>query len=290
MKKCATALFLCLFFTSLLQGIELKPWYSRALNVQGILDYRFQTYPSVATSHKNGHYSSDDQFVDGSFIFVYEPYSIQIETLLANTKKRSFDWDNISLTLRYLCLDDNIGDPFSLTTGLTLGRAWREAVNDISSFHHGRNEAFFHVALGKQKIQGASFLSRWWTVLGIGTADRWTAWLVANAAYEWNYFEPHRFGIYVNSLWGCGTHALKVEDFGGYGPLDHRSVDIGIRYTYELDYYGSLNISYARRVYASNFPENTNQVVASYIYPFGPEANAYLLKAYSLFGGNPKPF
>ena len=187
-------------------------------------------------------------------------------------------------------MDDDIGDPFSLTMGLSLNRAWREAVNDISSFHHGRNEAFLHMAIGKQDIQGSTWLSRWWGVVGIGTADRWTPWIVANAAYEWNQYDPHRLRLYVNSLWGCGTRKLDVCDFGGYGPLDHRSIDIGLYYSYELDYYGMLSIDYAHRVYARNFPDNANIVTLSYIYPFGPEADYYLLKIRSVFTDKVSPF
>lgn len=277
---------LMLFFPSVVQAVDLKPWFTRAYQLQGLIDYRFQSYHSVDAPSKSSHYSSNDHFVDGSLMFVYEPFSLQLETEFADTKKRNFDWDHVSFTGRYLWLDDNIGDPVSLTTGLTVSRAWREAVNDISSFHHGRNEAFLHVAIGKQNIEGSTWLSRWWGVLGIGTADRWTPWIVANAAYEWNSCDTHRLRLYVNSLWGCGGRKLKAQDFGGYGPINHRSIDIGVRYSYEFDYYGMLSIDYARRVYAHNFPDNANILTLCYIYPFGPEGTYYILKAF----GKKTPF
>lgn len=279
-----------IFFSIPLFAIDLKPWYPDPLILEGLLDYRFQWYHSVDAPSKHGHYSSNDHFVDGSLMFVYDPFSYQLEAEWADTKKRNFDWDHICFTGRYLWLDDNIGDPISLSTGLTLSRAWREAVNDISSFHHGKNELFLHMAFGKQKIEGSAWLSRWWGVFGIGTADRWTPWIVANAAYEWNQCEPHRFRLYINSLWGCGSRKLKVHDFGGYGPINHRSIDIGLRYSYQLDYYGLLSLDYAHRVYAHNFPDNANIATLCYIYPFGPEGTAYVLKAYSIITGNKSPF
>lgn len=278
-----------LFFPTCIQGIDLKPWYSRDLQVQGTLDYRFQSYHSVDAPKKN-HYSSNDHFVEGSLMAIYAPFSLQLETEFADTKKRNFDWDHISLCGRYLWLDDDIGDPFSLTTGLTLGRAWREAVNDISSFHHGRNELFLHVALGKQNIKGATWLTRWWGIFGIGTADRWTPWIAANVNYEWNQCPPHRLRLYINSLWGCGRHQLKVKEFGGYGKIDHRSIDIGVRYSYEFDYYGLVSLDYAHRVYAHNFPDNANIWTFCYIYPFGPEGDYLLLKARSWFSETKSPF
>lgn len=283
-------LIFLLFFPVILHGIELKPWYFPNYQLQGKIDYRFQSYQSVDAPHKKGHYSSNDHFVDGSFIFVKDFFSYQLMAEGADTKKRNFDWDHIGLTARYQWLDDNIGDSLSLTTGLTLKRAWREAVNDISSFHHGRNEAFLHVAFGKQNIKGSQWLSRWWGVLGIGTADRWTPWIVANATYEWNFCERHRLSLYVDSLWGCGRRKLHVNDFGGYGPIDHRSIDIGLSYCYELDYYGLISIDFAHRVYAHNYPDNANLLTISYTYPFGPEATYYILKAYSLVTNKKNPF
>jgi len=291
-----------LLFFGVLQGIEYRPWYPDALQLQGELNYRFQSYHSVdAPSSKRGesyshyqkkknHYSSDDHFVDSSLMIAFEPFSLQIESEFADTRKRNFDWDHVSLAGRYLWLNDNVGDPVSLSTGVSLRRAWREAVNDISSFHHGRNEAFFHVALGKQKIEGDTWLSRWWGVLGIGTADRWTPWIAANAAYEWNECDSHRLRLYVNSLWGVGNKKLRVHDFGGYGPIAHRSIDIGLRYSYEFDYLGLISIDYARRVYAHNFPDDVNTLTVSYIYPFGPEGIYYILKAYSLMTGKMNPW
>jgi hypothetical protein len=283
--KAFRAVLTLFFLPAFLQAVELKPWYSNDLQLQGFLDYRFQNFPSVNASGKHNHYSSNDSFVTGSLLYIYSPYSVQVETEFADTKKRNFDWDHVNVTGRYLLLDDNIGDPFSLTTGLTLSRAWREAVNDISSFHHGRNEAFLHVSLGKQNIQGSTWLSRWWCVTGIGTADRWTPWVVANGAYEWNGCDPHRFCLYVNSLWGCGKRRLKVHDFGGYGPVEHRSIDLGLRYTHEFDYYGMLSIEYAHRVYAHNFPDHANVFKICYNYPFGPEGSYYILKARTFFSG-----
>lgn len=291
MKKWLAFAYSCLFFfPALIQGgVDLKPWYPRDLQVQAFMDYRFQSIPSIDAPRKD-HYSSSDHFVNGSLMAVLSPYSLQLNTEFADTKKRNFDWDHVSLTGRYLWMDDNIGDAFSLTTGLTLGRAWREAVNDISSFHHGRNEAFLHVAIGKQSIEGSAWLSRWWGLFGIGTADRWTPWIVANVAYEKNFCDPHQLRLFIHSLWGCGQHKLRVHDFGGYGPIDHRSIDIGFRYTYEFDYYGMASLEYAHRVYAHNFPDNANTVTLSYIYPFGPEGDLYLLEVYSLFSGNKTPF
>lgn len=268
-----------------LNATDWKPWYPRSLQLLGQLDYTFQTFNSVATKGHKRSYRSCDHFITNNVMGILEPYSIELETQLADTRKRHLDWDHISLTGRYLLLDDDIGDPISLSTGLTFSRAWREAVNDIGSFHHGRNEAIFHVAIGKQEIVGAGWISRKWAVLGIGTADRWTPWLIANAAYEWNFWYPHRWGIYLNSLWGMGKRRLNIEDFGGYGPIAHRSVDLSIRYTFECDYMGCFYLDYSYRIYAHNFPNHASRVSINYIYPFGPEADFYLLKFYTFLGG-----
>ncbi|MBS4164981.1 Uncharacterized protein NEOC65_000027 [Neochlamydia sp. AcF65] len=280
MKNCLA--YLLLVLPSLLPGVEFKPWYPNPLQVHGELAYHFQSYASVDALKGSGHYSSKDQLINASLLVAYDPYCLQLETAFADTKKRSFNCTHIALAARYLFLDDNLGDPVSLSMGLSVRRAWKKAVNDMSLFYHGRNEAFLHAAIGKQNIEGFAWYSRWWGTLGIGTADGWTPWVVANAAYEWNRSYLHRVCVYINSLWGLGKQKLAVESFGGYGRIDHRSIDLGIRYCYEFAYNGLLSIDYARRVYAQNFPRDVNLLTVSYIYPFGPRGTVYVLKAYSL--------
>lgn len=288
MKKWLIGLLLFLPFYG--QTVDLKPWYPRSLQLQGIVDYRYQSYNRLDAPGKNRHFSSDDHFVDASLMAVYDPYSIQLEIEFADTRKRNFDWDHIGVTGRYQFLDDNVGDPISLTAGVTLSRAWREALNDISSFHHGQNEAFFHMAIGKQSIHGSTWSDRWWGIIGLGIADRWTPWIVANAAYEWNQYDPHRFKVYINTLWGCGGSKLRLKDFGGYSRVNHKSIDIGAAYLYEFEFFGTVSLSYSRRVYAHNFPDNANILTIQYNYPFGPEGDYYILKTYSLLTGKKNPF
>ena len=276
---------ICIFLQTDIHATDLKPWFAKHLQVQGLVDYRYQTYSSLDAPQASKKYSSDDSFVDASLIFVRDPFSLQVEAQFADTRKRNFDWDHVGLTARYLILDDNIGDPFSLSSGLTLSRAWREAVNDISSFHHGQNEAFFHLAIGRQKVLENEWICRAWSVLGLGTADRWTPWIVADAAYEWiNPCSSLRYKLFVNTLWGCGNHKLRVEDFGGYSKINHQSIDLGLGITKQFDYYGTLSFNYSYRVYAHNYPNRASNFVVSYNYPFGPDADYYLLKVTSLFG------
>lgn len=281
MKK--SLCFLLIFIPAMIFSTEQSPWFGRNLEIEARGVYLFQSYRSVDASGKSKHYSSDDNFlalgvessVDGSLLsFLGFPnlnaFDAELEVIFADTRHRGFGFDNIRLTGRYLWMDDVAAiDPMSVAIGFTAIQAWTQSLYDPSSFHHGRIEAELHVSAGKEFSCLDFWMNRVWGFCAIGTADIGSPWMRFNTAWEHNIWDQHRFQLFARTLWGFGGRSLNICKFHGYGPIKHRSVDLGLSYHYSFENLGVLGIEYARRVYARNFPEKTNLFLVSYHYSFG---------------------
>lgn len=251
---------------------EFQPWFDQPLLVHSRLAYTFQTYKSVSVARGSIREASDDSFLHTSLSANFDRYALEVEALTAQSSHRNFGWDSIKTTGRYQLMDDVIADPVSLTAGLSIGKAWKQAVHDLSSFHHGRFETELHLACGKETSFGGLWTSRLWSVGAIGVADSGSPWLRFNSSLERNYCDLFRIRFSVDTLWGLGSRGLQLgRHFHGYGPIKHQSVDLGTRLSYFfVDVGGTLSVDYTYRAYAKNFPKNTSRITVKFYYPFSP--------------------
>ena len=250
-------------------ALHLEPWLSKALEFQPEFSYRFQTYPSINSSKHHQHYSSNDNFFNAQLGLAVEPFELQLETCAANTRKRSFGMDFFSLNAFYLLSNDILGDPYSIKAGASFAPAWRQALNDISSFHHGLYEFAGHFSIGRESSYQSEWLTRWWSSFTLGQAEQGYPWMRLQGVWEKNICDSLRYRAFIETLWGFGPRSLHSRHFRGYGPVKHRSVDIGIASYYTICNYGTIKLEYSRRIFAYNFPRQANNIILSYLFPFG---------------------
>lgn len=257
--------FLCLSLSC--RGTEYQPWIGNYYEFEWRNDLLYQSYNKINSKH----FGSNDLFLHASLSnAIGENYSVELETTAARTHRQDWNIDNLRLAGRYVWLDDIAGDPLTVTGGLVLTQAFIPSLEDVSSFHHGRREAELFVSFGKENSEKELWENRWWGVVGIGFADKGSPWIRADVDYEFQYCEADEIRVFLNSLWGLGNKSIHVHDFKGYGPIAHQSIDIGLRYTRELEYCGHFFVEYAFRPYAKNFPTHTNRVLLGFLVTFIP--------------------
>lgn len=269
------SLFLLLMAPFICCATDLKPWFGNDYEAELRVTTLFQSYDSLQIPNYHPYaYFSNDTFTTLSAIYPFKRYSGEFEITGAHTHHQSHCIDNYRITGRYKWLDD-IENRFSLVTSITLGEPMTRALNDVSSFHHGHIEGEACVSFGKKYGFPCSknYIFRWWNVIGIGIAEEGSTWYRTDAAWEWNFRNRYQLRGFVNMLWGTGKNNLNPHGFRGYGSIRHQSIDFGIRYAYTIVGWGTLNFQYARRVYAYNFPENTNLLLFEYYYPFGTQVH-----------------
>lgn len=268
MIKRGVVIGVCLF-SSLLYGTDLKPWYPRCLEFQSSFTYLHEQYCEVDEGTRVIHHPSKDDFYRAGLELAYDPFAYELEVTFSSTREHHLAPDTIQGTVRYQLLDDIVGDPVSLVTGVTVTQVFTQSLKDISTFHHGGIEAEFHVAVGRECPCYNTWVSRYFGVGGFGIADHGSPWLHGILAWEKNWFDKHHVHLYLNALYGLGDQDLNVFDFDGYGSIRHQSIDLGAQYRYIFCTYSSLTAGYAHRVHAKNGPKNTNIYYIKFNYPFG---------------------
>lgn len=258
------SLFL-IFWTTSLHSLDYAPWYSPVLEFDTYFEYTFQHYrrldvePPCESGGATSHF-----FTLGLDFSPWMPWNTQAEFGLADTtEQRSFYAKDFQLMVRYLLLDDVIGDPVSLSAGITFMEFSKAARQDVSVLAHGSIAGEAHLALGKEFAPKEYWLARSWVVGGIGLGDRGAAWLRADAAFETNYCDFWTNSVVVNSLWGLGHSRLCPEHFEGYGKLRFQLVDLGWK-SESRQFIGTFKWGVLYRVFARNCPKNNLQLTFAF--------------------------
>lgn len=260
----------CLIATASLAATDYRPWFGNTLEIETCAACQLQGYRKVSTGEGTKHHPAIDLFFDLSAATSFDFLAAELEAVATDTRYRRFGMDCIKLTGRYRWLNDIVGDPVSLVTGLSIAQVFKPGLRNLSSFHHGGIECEAHVAVGRERSFMQYWFSRYWAVLGVGIADMGYPWIRGDYAWEYNFCEKHILRLFANSLWGLGYHHLHhVNHFHGYGSIRHQSIDLGARYSFLFNWGGTLSLEYAYRVFARNCPKGVNIAYLSLCYPFG---------------------
>lgn len=262
-------LALALTLPLLSTATEYSPWFDVDLRPDFKSSLLYQSFDELDTDCRKRCYPSDDLFLTQSLGLSKEMYAGEAEICAAITRKQHFRLDHFKLTGRYRVLDDIVLDPISLVVGLSLIQAGRPALYDPASFHHGIFGVEAFVSAGKEVSAGRFWLNRKFAMLALGFS-RGFPWMRAEINYSKNFCDQRQIDIFAKSLVGFGTECLSLRCFDGYGYVQHRSIDLGVKYSHFLPRCGAtLSVELAYRVYAKNFPENASRLTVSYLYPFG---------------------
>lgn len=267
--RCIAIAFLILC-TTVVNAIDYKPWYGRIFEIDASADILMQGFTHVDTKHGSGKHSEFDAFIDlSASMEVWDGIAAQLEVIAAQTREHHFNMDAIRLTGKYQWLNDIIGDPVSLSTGLTLSTIFPACRRNLATFDHGGIGCEGHIAVGREVSCMQFWTSRLWGVFAMGIADVGSPWLRANFAWEHNWWDRHRLELAADTIWGLGRNGLDLHHFHGYGPVQYQAVDLALRYNYQFDCGLVLGAGYGYRVYARYAPENVNFVMLRIMYPFG---------------------
>lgn len=262
-------------FPIFIHATDLKPWYGKDYETEIRASILYQNYQSIASPFFTKFGSANDVFFNLSAAYPFRRYCGEFEATVARTHHQNYRWDNFRFTGRFQVLDDREGDCITLVGGITFIQAFSRALHDISSFHHGHVEGLFTLSVGKKYgfTRFHDYLYRCWNVIGIGAADVGVPWVMDYFAFESIHRDVHHVRWFTEILWGTGGENIFGHCFEGYGFIKHRSVDVGVRYSFDFPCWGTLSLQYARRLYALNFPKNANLLFVEFYFPFGTQYN-----------------
>lgn len=259
--------WLLLFCPCVLFGFELQPWYPTVgeFNLRSAYSYRY--YPSVSQARP---YHSHDYRIDLNLGVQFWPnWEVQIETDFLHSRMLNWGTEAAGLQIRHLFLDDVAGDPMSLSVGLQSYYVPTRSLRDVSVPYHAQANFELGVAIGKEIDRTYNWLFRFWGYLGLGQANRGAPWVRPFLMAEMKFQQSHVLKAFTESYIGFGhRHCVRIDDFNGYAKIAHRSIDLGLNYTYLFRIWGSLSFEGAYRVYAHSFPKHAVTARIEYRLPF----------------------
>jgi len=257
-------------FPAAAAAIEMQPWFGDVYEFHFLQSYSYSWFYTVQGSRP--HY---DQFFHTNLLYSgleFSPspvWDIDTDLQFAESKATSFNFRSLAVQVRYLWLDDIIGDPISFATGASARLTSTNSLKDVSCPSHGNMDFELNFSLGKEFDAAYTWRFRAWMFGAVGHANRGAPWVRAVASFEMNREDIHKWAVYAAGINGYGRHThIDVDHFFGYARVREKAIDLGIRYGYGMGVWGTLRVDYLRRVLAKAAPQNVNTFVIGWLLPF----------------------
>jgi hypothetical protein len=251
-------------------AIEVQPWFGDVYEFHFLQSYSYSWFNSVENSRPHYHNFFQCNLLYSGLEFASSPvWDIDGDIQFADTTMTSFNFRTMAMQIRYLWLDDIIGDPISFATGVSGRLTATSSLKDVSCPSHGNVDLELNFALGKEFDAADTWRFRAWMFGAVGHANRGAPWVRAIASVEMNRDDIHKWAVYATGINGYGrrTH-INVNHFFGYAKYREKTIDLGIRYGYGIGVWGTLRLDYLYRVLAKTAPENVNTFIVSWLLPF----------------------
>ncbi len=156
-------------------------------------------------------------------------WNAEIGLLLTKTSDIGFSYEAAYTTIRYQWMDDLVGDPLSLTTGITLSFPRTAFLHNFSYDYHGHFNAELHATFGKEwGCMGGPLLNAW-GLAGVGIAEKGSPWLHGLAVCDFAFNPCLSVGCFLEGVFGLGhDNIIPSTFFPGYASIGHRSLDLGV--------------------------------------------------------------
>lgn len=251
-------------------AIEVQPWFGDVFEFHFLGGYCYSRFNRVENGTPQLTRPFNAHVACLGLDFSPSPeWSIDSDLQLAATTAMPFNFRSFALQGRYLWLDDIVGDPLSLTTGLSVRATGSKALRDVSCPSHGNVDFELNFSLGKEWDASDLWRFRLWGYGAVGHANRGSPWVRAIAAFEMNYDDTHKWAFYADGTNGYGRYTtVNIDHFYGYAKIRQKSIDVAARYGYRMGVWGTLRFEYQRRVLAKSCPSQVNSFLVSYLLPF----------------------
>lgn len=247
-----------------------QPWLENVYEFRFDVDYTFSFYNRVANAlGSDKHSSRDNQIFLGLGFTPSEYWDTDVQLELAATTRQSFNWRSAAGQIRYLWLDDVVGDPVSLVTGLRVRGVNSQSLKDISCPYPAAFNLDLNVAVGKEWSRWSFWRFHTYCLAALGFSNKGPPWTYLYFSFQGNQEDRRQWELFGRGYFGFGRkNVVNVDHFHSYALIHHQSVDAGFAYKFLFTSWGTLTFEYAHRFYAHAFPESANYFTVRYHLPF----------------------
>ena len=262
---------LAFFFAGRLLALNTQPWFGDVYEFAGYLQYAYSHYNGLNHALAPVPYGKYEHLALLDLGLTTSPeWTFDGEVQFVDSGKQAFGFRSTAFQMRYLCLDDIVGDRCSLAAGLNARYTSHHSLTDVSCPYHAEFDFEANLAIGKELIGRLSeWRSRFWAYGVLGMANRGSPWLKGQAGLEINIREQQRLGLLFFAEHGFGQRSyIDPNRFCGYGKYRPRFIDVAVRYGLRLGVFGMLHLGYQRRLLAAVCPTGVNTYFIKYDFSF----------------------
>lgn len=251
-------------------SLEEAPWLGDVYEFQLYTDFYYSQYSKINHAIEQPSFAYNNYVTEASIAMTPTPnLDVELEVNLARTPHQTYGFRSVALQVRCLLWDDIAGDLMSVNVGLNTRAVTGRAVEDVSSPYASYWNGEAAVSVGKEFTKDADWKTRGYAFGTVGLANHGSFWNRYKLAFESRFFDSHALEAFSTGYFGYGSQEnVDIEHFKGWGFIRHRSIDVGGRYSYLFDFWGTLSVSYACRVWAHSYPEREQTIQLSYHLPF----------------------
>ncbi len=259
-----------LFLSSTVLGLDTKPWFGNAWELEGQGAFTYSRYPKVDQALVPLAHPSNDQLLAFNLgLSTNSSSSFDGEVEFTNTPRLPWSTRSVAVQWRKLFWDDVLGDFLSVATGTVVRFVPTRALTDVSTPYHSNCNFEVNLAIGKEWACEAMWRYRMSGYFGLGMANRGFPWTRLRLFWEKNREDQQQIQLFGDAYFGFGPkREVNIKHFHGYAQIHHQSVDLGISYRYLWPIWGSISLEGGYRILAHSFPEHLFFVTASYRLPF----------------------
>lgn len=231
----------------LLSAIEYRPWFDRVLNFEA----------SINSWAQWGEHADLYRNEAAVRVTPWNNLRAEVEFDLFSSNTYSYSPEALKVSGQYAFLNEAIGDPFALSSALTVMLPSSRAKREYTLFYPGSMNYELHVAAGKECFFDGGWNNIWnnrlWLDVAYGVANRQSPWWRMHSQVEWNLLEWGVASLYIKTLAGAST---KQFEFGGV-------------WSWVLEEGGTFSLT-LRRVPIAHGIARCTGVVLEYSTPFAP--------------------
>ncbi len=260
----------CLFLFQGAFALQEAPWLGNVYEFEFHTDFCYSQYAKIDRAIEQPSYAYNNYVTDASLSLTASPkIDVEIELDMARTPHQTYGFRSAAFQIRYLFLDDIVGDLVTFNMGLNTRAVTGRAVADVSSPYASYWNGEATVSIGKEFTRDEDWKTRGYALGSVGLANHGSFWNRYKAAYEARIGSYQALEVFSVGYFGYGGEKrVNIDQFRGWGFIQHRSIDVGAKYRYLFQFWGSLSVSYACRVWAVSYPEREQSIEFSYSLPF----------------------
>ncbi len=255
---------------SLAFTLQQAPWMGDVYAFNLFLDVGYSQYAKIDDALIQPSYAYNNYTNKAGLSFTpSESFDIEWEVEMARTPHQTYGFRASALQARYLLWNDIAGDIATVTLGANTRAVTGRSVRDVSSPYASYWNGEVTVSVGKEFSKESDWKTRGFLWGSLGLGNHGSFWDACKASFEIKFFQSHSLEAFGLGYFGYGsTHIVNIDDFHGWGYIRHSSFDLGARYSYFFDIWGTVSASYSCRVWAVSYPKREQTFIFSYALPF----------------------